>query len=68
MPALDIPTKHPTKHSYAIKPVPKPVSPLQDTIRPLHNLTLEKVDTAAIFTFSRHDLGKTTYMLQTVFP
>ena len=34
--------------SYAIKPVPKPVPPLQDPIRSVHNLTLEKYDTAAI--------------------
>ena len=32
---------------YAIKPVPKPVPHLPRPIRPLHNPTLEKIDTAA---------------------
>ena len=37
------------KHSYAIKPVPKPVPSLLRPIRPLHNLEPEKYDTAAHF-------------------
>ena len=37
------PSRLTDKYSYAIKPV----SPSQTTIQPMHNLTLEKIDTAA---------------------
>ena len=35
------------RHSYAIKPVPKPVLSSSQTIRPIHTSTLKKYGTAA---------------------
>ena len=41
------PQTTPAKHSYAIKPVPKPVPAVFTSIRPVINLWLENYDTAA---------------------
>ena len=41
------PTNNTLKHSNLIKPVPKPVPSALRQIQPLHNLVLEKYDTAA---------------------